>query len=360
MKHAVAVLFLLAALPATAADVMKHFDTVKVADGVLAFIAAEPKSGLVNGNCVAVIGDDGVLVVDTGQFAPLTRRMIAEIRKHTDKPVRYVVNTHWHWDHNLANNAYADAFPGVAIVSTPFTRQMLLDSTPKFLEFFKTSGAKFIEQSKASLASGKKRDGTPMSDQDKQSLADFIADAENGVPELQKAVFVPPNQTFDQSLTVYLGKREVRILFLGKGNTAGDAVVYVPDAKVLVTGDLVVHPTPYATHAHFRDWIESMKKLMAFEVTAIVPGHGPVQRDKSYMQTVTSLLESLVAQVGKAVQDGLTLEETRKRVDLESFRKQFAGEDWRRSRAFDEYFLVPAVTDAWKQARGEPTIEAPF
>ena len=359
MKSALAIL-LLAALPLTAADVTKEFETVKVAEGVLAFIAAEPKSGLVNGNSVAVIGDDGVLVVDTGQFAPLTKRMIAEIKKSTDKPVRYVVNTHWHWDHNLANSVYREAYPNVAIVSTPFTRQMLLDSTPQFLQFFQTSGDKMIEGLKAQLAGGKKRDGSPLSDEDKQSLQDFISDAENGIPEMKKASFVPPNETFDQSLTVYLGKREVRILHLGRGNTAGDAVVYVPDAKVLVTGDLVVHPTPYATHAYFTDWVATMKKLMAFEAAAIVPGHGPVQRDKAYMQTVTNLLEALVAQVGQAVKEGLSLEDTRKRVDLESFRKQFAGTDWRRSRAFDEYFLVPAVTDAWKQARGEPTKEEPF
>ena len=349
-----AFLLLFLSLPVVAAETTKDFETVQIADGIVAFIAPEPKSPLVNGNSVAVIGDDGVLVVDTGQIPSLTRRMIAEIRKRTDKPVRYVVNTHWHWDHNLANYVYREAFPGVAIVSTPFTRKAISDWTPGFLGFFKGEGAlKMKEAIRKDITEGK-------TEQDRLAAADSVHDIEAALPELRQAVFVAPDTTFDESFTVHLGKREVRIFHPGRANTAGDAVVYVPDAKVLVTGDLVVWPTPYGTHAYFTDWIASMKKLQAMDTAAIVPGHGPVLHDKRYMMSITAMLESLVAQTQQAVRDGLSLEETRKKVDLASFRKQFTAGDWRRERFFDEYFLAPAVTDAWKQAKGEPTTESPF
>src|SRR5215208_4783662 len=134
------------ALPLSASDVVTKFETVKVADGVFAFIASEPKSGLVNSNCVAIIGDDGVVVVDTGQIPSLAKRMLAQIKAQTGKPVRYVINTHWHWDHNLANFVYQDAFPQVAIVSTPFTRQSLIDFTPGFLQFFESGAPKMIDR----------------------------------------------------------------------------------------------------------------------------------------------------------------------------------------------------------------------
>lgn len=346
-------LLLLAAVPAFATEVTKKFETVKVAEGIYAFIAPEPRSGVVNGNVVAVIGDDGVLVVDTGQFPELAKKMVAEIRAKTNQPVRYVVNTHWHWDHNLANHVFRDAYPNAAIVSTAFTRKGLVDWTPPFQEFLRTSGPKMVERMKAARDNAK-------SDDVKEALTAEIEDFEAGMPEVGKATFVAPNQTFEKEMTVYLGKREVRIFHPGRANTAGDVVVYVPDAKVLITGDIVVYPTPYATHAYFREWVDVMKMLSAMDTVAIVPGHGPVQRDKRYMQQVTALLESLVTQVQQAVARGLTLEETKKKVDLSSFRTQFTGGIRKRERAFDDYFLSAAVTDAWKQAKGEPTSEAPF
>ena len=102
----------------------ESYETVTVGKGILAFIAPEGRTGTVQGNSVVVIGDDGVLVVDTGQFPVLARRMIADIRKVTDKPVRVVVNTHWHGDHLLGNAEYRRAFPGVAIVNHAETRRL--------------------------------------------------------------------------------------------------------------------------------------------------------------------------------------------------------------------------------------------
>jgi cyclase len=346
-------LLLLFAAPAAASDVTTKYETVKVADGVYAFIAPEPKSGLVNSNCVAVVGDDGVVVVDTGQFPSLTRRMLAEIRARTDRPVRYVVNTHWHWDHNLANFVYREAFPQASIVSTGFTRRSLVEFTPAFLDFFRN-------RAEGVLAGLRKRHDASQDEAERANLADDVDDLASGIPELRAAKLVAPDQTFEDSITLHLGRREVRVFHPGRANTAGDAVVYVPDAGVLVTGDIVVAPTPYATAAYFADWIAVLKKLSALEVTAIVPGHGPVQRDKTYITSLTALLESLVAQVGEAVRQNLSLEEARKKVDLESFRKRFAGDDRRRNRAFRDYFLTPAIKTAWRQARGEQTTESPL
>jgi glyoxylase-like metal-dependent hydrolase (beta-lactamase superfamily II) len=346
-------LLLFAATPTFASDVTTKYETVKVADGIYAFIAPEPKSGVVNSNCVAIIGDDGVLVVDTGQIPSLTKRMIAEIKALTDKPVRYVINTHWHWDHNLANFVYLDAFPSVSIISTGFTRKCLIDFTPGLLSFFQNSAEKLLENLR------KRRDAAT-TEVEKANLIDDIDDLESGLPEVRGAKFVAPNQTFESAITLYVGKREVSIFHPGLANTAGDAVVYVPDARVLITGDIVVAPTPYATSSYFTDWIAVLKKLFSMDAVTIIPGHGVVQHDKSYIAALTALLESLVAQVGQAVRQGLSLEETQKRVDLESFRKRFAGDDRRRNRAFTDYFLTPAIKTAWKQARGEKTTESPF
>src|SRR5215472_3095739 len=97
------------------------YETVKLADGIYAFISPEPKVPLVTGNSTVIIGKDAVLVVDTGHFPSLTRRQIDDIRRLTDKPVAFVVNTHWHADHNTGNYVYREQFPAVAIIGTPAT-----------------------------------------------------------------------------------------------------------------------------------------------------------------------------------------------------------------------------------------------
>src|SRR5215813_11495361 len=128
---AVALLAGLLSVSANAESVVAQgYQKIKLADGVYAFIAAEPRSEIVTGNSLAVIGDDGVLVVDSGHFPSATRHIIDEIRQMTDKPVRYLVNTHWHPDHNVGNGQYKQAFPDVVILSTPSTREQMNAQVP--------------------------------------------------------------------------------------------------------------------------------------------------------------------------------------------------------------------------------------
>jgi cyclase len=342
----------------TAGDVTSSYETVKVADGIWAFIAPETKSGLVSGNSIAIIGDDGVLVVDTGMIPSLTRRMIAEIRQKTDKPVRYVVNTHWHWDHNLGNFVYRDEFPNVTIISTPFTRVSMADFDEKMLDTYRQRGTAMVEKLHKTLAEKKNADGTAMTPEQVETKELLAHDVDNAMPEFQKARIELPNQTFTDSLTLFLGKREVDVRFLGRANTAGDAVVYVPDAKALMTGDLLVGPIPFGTGSYVTEWIAVMKKLDAMDPAVIVPGHGPVEHDRTHLRTITALLESIDSQVRAAVQAGLSLDETRKKVDISKFTDELTAGIATRKRNFEQYFATPMVELAYKQAKGEPTVES--
>src|SRR5258706_6078816 len=216
----------------------------------------------------------------------LTRRMIAEIKTKTDKPVRYVVNTHWHWDHNFGNFVYRDEYPNVTIISTPFTRASMADYDAQMLDRYQKRGSAFGEKLHKQLDGGKNADGTAMSAEELEAQKALAHDIDRGMPEIQKGRIELPNQTFNDALTLYLGKREVQIRFLGRANTAGDAGVYVPDAKALITGDLLVGPIPFATGAYVSDWIGAMKKLDAMDTSVIVPGHGPVEHDKNHLHSL--------------------------------------------------------------------------
>ena len=125
MPAGVPMLALLLAAAALAPDYEQliAYDTVQVAPGVTAFMPRRTDTAIVSGNSIAVFGDDGVLVVDSGHFPEATRRMIAQIRKVTKKPVRWLVNTYWHSDHNHGNRLYQQAFPGMAIIGTEATRK---------------------------------------------------------------------------------------------------------------------------------------------------------------------------------------------------------------------------------------------
>ena len=116
----------------------------------------------------------------------------------------------------------------------------------------------------------------------------------------------------------------MQILHLGRGNTGGDTVVYVPDAQVVAAGDMVVYPAPYAFGSRLGEWVETLRKLQALGATRLVPGHGPVLRDGAYVSAVIDLLEETRRQVQAAVKDGLSLDDTRKRVDLRSA----SGSSW--------------------------------
>ncbi len=331
----------------------RMFQTVEVAPGVYAFIAAATNGPIPSGNVVAIVGDDGVLVVDSGRFPTLAKRMIAEIRGKTGKPIRYLVHTHWHLDHIASDEVFRQAFPNMAIVTTDFTRRKIAEKQVPYLKELVQTDAGYVEYLQGVVAKGKRRDGSPMSEESKRYLAGQVADIRLESAELGGVAAVIPDLTFDHELRIHLGKREVRVAFLGKGNTAGDTVVFVPDAKVAVTGDLLVSPTPYGYGCHPAAWIATLDVLEASGATVIVPGHGPVMHDWSYAQKVQALLAEVRRQVEAQVKQGATLEQTQERVDLSAQKKIFAGDSFEQGAAFDDFFVRSAVDRAFQEARGE-------
>ena len=327
-------------------------ETVKVADGVYAFISAESNNAIVSGNSVAVVGDDGVLVVDSGNFPSETRKIIAEIRQLTSLPVRYLVHTHWHRDHTDGDSEYRTAFPNVVIIATPYTRKMITDRAMKNLDEEIKMGPDYANYLRKLAEDGKDGSGKALSTEEKIYHHDFAESIDAAVREFKQVKLLLPDETFDQNLNVHLGKREVQLKFLGRGNTGGDAVIYVPDVKVVMTGDLVVYPTPYVFDSYFSDWIETLSKLKAIGATTMVPGHGPVEHNNDYIDLVSNHLKSFTSQVQQAVEQNLSLDDTRKKVDVASFEKQFAGDNRNRRRSFEAYFLGMAVERAYREAQG--------
>ena len=324
----------------------------RLADGVYAWIGPPGVTPIVSGNSVVVIGDDGVLVVDTGQFPSIARAEIAAIRKLTAKPVRFVVTTHWHPDHWLGNGEFAAAWPGAAFVATPNTVALAKSKAMPFVD------QKYARDTAASvrpmLAANKSASGAPLTAFHRAYLEVGLAQLDEYGDELATVKPLLPSTTFEDAMTIHLGAREVDVRFLGRGNTGGDAVVWIPDAKVLATGDLVVSPYPYGIGSFIGEWIDTLGRVEAFGATTIVPGHGAVEHDLTYVHTVEELLRAVKSQTDAAVKRGLSLEDTRAAVKLDGYAERLCGDDpWCRF-GFTGVFVQPGIGRAYREAKDGP------
>ena len=299
----------------------------KVAPNVYAFVETERRS-IVSGTVIAVIGNDAALIFDTTHHVSSAREIIAQLHRLTDKPVRYVINSHWHEDHWTGNAEFAAAFPSAVFYAHPFTAEIIQRRRESFRgESCKAEIRAQLGPIREQLATGKRPDGTSISPEALKFREQAVREGEAQIAECDLMRYRGIDVTFANDMTIALGGISVQLKHLGRGNTAGDVVAYVPERKILVTGDLVVAPFPFATQAYIREWAAVLDQLNAIDADIIVPGHGNIMHDKRYMNDVAALLRSISAQVHAIYRPGMTLDQMRSRVDIKRFRDQFAGTD---------------------------------
>jgi cyclase len=244
------------ATPAPAPD----FALRKLAEGVYAGI--NPDGGRAGSNAGFIVGKDCVAVVDTFVSEAAARALLAEIRKVTDLPIRFVVNTHYHLDHTGGNKVFAEA--GAAIIAHK-----------NLAGWLRTENMKFFP---------------------------------NPTPEQRARVesLVGPQLTYTDGVDLDLGGRAVRVRYF-PGHTGGDSVVFVPDANVVFAGDLGWnHHLPNLIDANTLAWIETLDKMLAAHPQGIfVPGHGDIAKAED-MRDFRDYLAALRVAVGKARVAGKT------------------------------------------------------
>jgi cyclase len=344
----------IAAAPLPADSVFsRERHVIKLAEGVYTIRHEDPFPGWVHGNTTVIIGTREVFVVDSCQLSAAAREDIAQIRQWTDKPVRYLLNTHWHLDHTGGNKEYVDASPSVAIIAQTETRKMM-DATSMSLPSLTLKGATATQADlQKSIETGKSPDGKPLTEPDKAETAQELALIGAIIDQAKRFAYRGPTLTFDHELIVDLGNREVQIKHLGRGNTAGDALVYLPKEKILITGDLLDHPIPYAFDGYPSEWIQTLERMAQLDTETVVPGHGEVLHDKTFLYQVIDLMKSIVAQVNKQLDlnDETTLDDVKKSLDLKSFRQAIAGDDKANAGFFDNSIGSSFVELAYYEAK---------
>ena len=328
-----------ATIPARADTTSTKDRTItKLADNIYEIRHPDAPDTFPQGNTTVIIGGKSVLVVDSCLLPSSARADIDQIRKWTNKPVTFLVNTHWHFDHTLGNQTYAEAFPGIQIIAQKNTQKIIADFNPGAVARYPTREARF----KKILAENKDTDGHTLSDAERKDYEHAIVGLAPVVAEMKTTVQLVPNVSFDRELNIDLGNRPVEIRFIGRGNTAGDTIVYLPKEKILMTGDLVDHPAPYFFGGFPVDQVATLETLASFEATTIVPGHGDVLHDKTYIVQLIDLLKAVNDAVEKEVNDGKTLEEVQaslpKTFDVKSWKNKLVGDNVEDGEFFDQTF----------------------
>ena len=170
-------------------------------------------------------------------------------------------------------------------------------------------------------------------------------------PELPALVLEYPDTVFEDALLLDFGNRSIELRWLGRGNTDGDIVVWLPDDRLLVTGDLLVAPIPFAFDSPMVDWSATLRRLREFDAEIIVPGHGALQYGDSHLTSVMALIAATTSRVRAAYENGVTFEDLAGSVDLGDFRGEFAGESRERQWAWQAYFVEPGPEERVEVAR---------
>jgi cyclase len=327
-----------------------QFTLERIAPGVYAAIRTELPGQAFESNSVFLVGDSGVIVVDAQSNLPATREVLAAIRRVTPNPVRTLILTHWHFDHITGAAVYRDSFPGIEIITHTRTQEAIDTGAAgrrRFLESLPEAKGYF----RGVLNEGKSFDGSPLDAEERASIESDLrlADRYATIPP----GFVPaaPTRLFTDQMTLRQGRRTIELLYLGRGHTAGDIVVHLPEEGILITGDLVTSPTPLVGTTSFpHEFARTLDRLVTLQPRIVIPGHGSVMRNAAYLQQEAALLHSLVTQTDSAVARGDSLAQVRARVDLRPFRVTFAGESRVRRTLFHSYVTMPGVERAFEEA----------
>jgi glyoxylase-like metal-dependent hydrolase (beta-lactamase superfamily II) len=213
-----------------------------LADGVYLLRAPEALDRWTATNAVVVVNQDDVTVFDSFTRPETARLAIAEIRALTPKPVRTLINSHWHQDHWSGNDEFRAAFPGIQIIATAETRGYMSRMGSAFLIDGTRAGvARSRDALAAASKTGKTSDGTVLTDQLRREQERDIDETSRFVDEVLAIPRVLPDVAFRDELTFWRGDREFR-LFSMTGDATGSAVLYLPAEQILVTGDVLVSP----------------------------------------------------------------------------------------------------------------------
>ena len=267
------------------------FTIQKVADNVYAAVA-KPAAVL---NCNAAIFENAedLLIVDTHSKPSAVVALVAQLsREVTKKPVRYIVNSHFHWDHSQGTPAYRKINPHAHVVSSEATRRLLSENGSQRLKESLASMRTRLEESEQERARSKDAAQVRRLTDEAADIRKYIAEMANYTPEL-------PDLTFDRELVLHDKLQDLHLSFRGRAHTAGDVVVFSPKRKVVATGDMIHSFLPFIADGFPQEWPRTMRSVSELPFDNIIGGHGAVQQGKGTLQNMAAYIEEITSAVAR-------------------------------------------------------------
>jgi cyclase len=293
------------ALNAIPARANQLFDVKPVAPGVYAAIAQNTFRP--NSNAAIILLEDGVLLVDTEAKPSAAEELIAYIKHLTDKPLKYIVITHFHADHTQGASTYLKAWPQAEIISSEATMASILLRGRARMKFEAFNLPRQIDELKSNLS--RTQDPT-----ETQNLQQNLREANLYNHELADLQFALPTMTVNKGLRIQDKSHPVEVLFLGKAHTDGDLFVFLPKDKVLISGDAVQSLTPTMRDCYPRDWIRTLQSAERLDFDTVIGGHGEPFHGKQTLELWEEYFADLLDRAAKAYASGETLDQTRKEL----------------------------------------------
>ena len=274
-------------------------------------------------NGSVIINENDVLLVDSHMTPAASWALLKELKSITHKPVRYVVNTHFHFDHAHGNQTFGE---DVEVIGHEFTREQLV------------SGASMEGRAWDAFVGG-----LPERIQETESKLQMAIDATNpnAEAELRKQVSIlknyqdatnaivptPPTITLRKRMTLTRGGREIQLLYFGRGHTGGDVVVYLPEDKAIVTGDLLTNGLAYMGNAYLNEWADTLDEVKKLDFDVVLPGHGRAFEDIEKIDHFQAYLRDLWPKIVAKHKAGVSEEEAAQTIDMTNHAEHFSQID---------------------------------
>ena len=277
------------------------FDIEKVAEG--AFAALAKPQALTNSNAAIFVLDRDVLVVDAHSKPSAAAALLAQIKKEvTDKPVRYLVNSHFHWDHTQGDTAYKKANVQIQIIASSATKQLMTTLQRDRLKESLDSVPGLIDGAKARLSLAKTAQERDWANEQLRQFTAYQA-------EMNKYPLELPTVTFAKTHVIQDASGDLELAFNGRAHTAGDIQVFSPARRIIASGDAIIGFLPNLNDGYPKTWPTTIDSVAAWKFDSIIAGHGPVQHGRNRMAQFRNYIEDLTARVEQAKKAGTPLAE---------------------------------------------------
>ena len=277
-----------------------------LAEGVRLFTTTPYGDAGLCGNSVAVEAPDGTLLFDSGGTPGTARAILGKLKAAGVAPVRWLVNSHWHWDHWAGNQEVVAAYPRVAILAQRKTLEQMRAVEPRWNKHALSRDLPgYLGRLEARL--GELRGSDPAR---AAALEARLVAGRAFLEEKRSVKATYPNMVFPERLTFWMGRREVQV-FHAPGVTLGDAAMYLPGERLLITGDVLRDPYPYAAGGTYpKRWLATLEAMAALDPKVVVPGHGPAQQGTAVLRRTITLFRQVLAEVEKSKSSGAGVDAT--------------------------------------------------